>query len=140
MSQIEEVNEKIITALFLGMEGGTKRHYWDAYNLYMAYNGTLELSGMAPISGKQAIIDALFPDPDSDQGAVKVVSRSSNVVASGNFVFTERVDKHYDKAGTELASLNLSGVFEMSGGKIKRWADYGDMRAFAEIYGLEMIS
>ena len=140
MSQIEEVNEKIITALFLGMEGGTKRHYWDAYNLYMAYNGTLELSGMAPISGKQAILDTLFPDPDSDEGVQKVVSRSSNVVSSGNFIFTERIDKHYDKDGNELASLKLSGVFEMSGGKIKRWADYGDMRAFAEIYGLEMIS
>lgn len=139
MSQAEEINERIIIALFLGMEGGTKRHYWDAYNLYMAYNGTLELAGMEPIIGKQAIIDALFPDPDSDEGVVKVVSRTSNMVSSGKYVFTERVDKHFDKDGNELASMKLSGVFEMSAGKIKRWAEYGDLRPFAELYGLKMI-
>jgi limonene-1,2-epoxide hydrolase len=34
--------------------------------------------------------------------------------------------------------MNLSGVFELSGGKIKRFSDYGDMRKFAELYNLPM--
>ena len=140
MNQAEEINELIIVAFFLGMEGGTKRHYWDAYNLYMAYNGTLDFSGCEPVKGKQAILDALFPNPDSEDGVVKVLSRSTNMLASGNFVFTERIDKHYDKDGNELASVRVSGVFEMSGGKIKRLSDYGDMRAMAELYDLKMIS
>lgn|GEM_PF-960180 len=138
MDQAERVNERIIIAFFLGMEGGTKRHYWDAYNLYMAYNGTIDFSGIEPIKGKQAILDALFPDPDSSEGVVKVVSRATNMLATGNHVFVERVDKHYDKDDNELAVMNLSGVFELSGGKIKRFSDYGDMRKFAELYNLPM--
>jgi limonene-1,2-epoxide hydrolase len=138
VNQAEEINERIIIAFFLGMEGGTKRHYWDAYNLYMAYNGTLDFSGCEPITGKDAILDALFPDPDSDDGVVRVVSRSTNMLASGNFVFTERLDKHFDKSGNELASVKVSGVFDMSAGKIKRLSDYGDMRSIADVYGLKM--
>ena len=139
MTPAEEINERIIIAFFLGMEGGTKRHYWDAYNLYMAYNGTVDFSGCEPITGKDNILNALFPDPDSEDGIVKVVSRASNMLASGNHVFVERVDRHYDKDGNRLADMKLSGVFEMSAGKIKRFSDYGDMRPMAELYGLKMI-
>ena len=138
MTPAEEVNERIIIAHFLGMEGGTKRNIWGAYDLYMAYNGTLEFSGFAPITGKQEILDALFPDPDSDEGVTVIIPRLANIVCKDNFVFTERTDKYYDKDKNLLATIKASGTMEMNAGKIKRWSDYGDLRPLADIFGLEM--
>ncbi len=124
----------MIIALFLGMEGGTKKHLWEAYNLYMGYDGTYEISGMPVLDGKQAILDFFVPDQNSTDGVVKIVPRLHNIVVNGDNVFTERTDTYYDKDGGKITEIKVSGVMRLASGKIKRWADYCDARPLMELY------
>ena len=50
-----------------------------------------------------------------------------NLAADGNRVYTERVDRFFDGAGTEILSLRVMGVFEVNpDGTISQWRDYYD--------------
>lgn len=49
-----------------------------------------------------------------------------NIASNGNVVLTERTDNFYDKARQRIVSLDLMGVLEMDGAKIKSWRDYFD--------------
>ncbi len=49
-----------------------------------------------------------------------------HAAANGNVVLTERTDNFFDKAGKQIVSIKLMGVFEMDGPKIIAWRDYFD--------------
>lgn len=51
-----------------------------------------------------------------------------NIVASGDLVFTERVDRFEMDHGT--VELPVAGVFELRDGKIAAWRDYFDLQTF----------
>ncbi len=51
-----------------------------------------------------------------------------NIVAQGDVVMTERVDK-FDAQGNQVA-LPVMGVFELRDGKIAAWRDYFDLATF----------
>jgi limonene-1,2-epoxide hydrolase len=51
-----------------------------------------------------------------------------NIVAAGNIVIAERVDRTKTTAGD--VDLPCVGVFEMVDGKIKVWRDYFDMATY----------
>ncbi len=51
-----------------------------------------------------------------------------NILCSGNVVIAERVD--HIRAGDKSCDLPVVGVFELEGGKIKRWRDYFDMGTY----------
>jgi limonene-1,2-epoxide hydrolase len=51
-----------------------------------------------------------------------------NVAASGDVVFTERLDRI--TAGDRGVDLPVAGVFELEGGKIRVWRDYFDLATF----------
>jgi len=51
------------------------------------------------------------------------------IVADGDLVLTERVDHLFDGSGRRLASLRVSGTFELKGGRISAWRDYFDSAA-----------
>ena len=51
-----------------------------------------------------------------------------NIAASGEIVFTERVDR-IDSGGKHL-DLPVVGVFELRDGKIAAWRDYFDMATY----------
>ena len=53
-----------------------------------------------------------------------------NICASGDVVFTERLDR--TQAGEVAVDLPCCGVFEMEDGKIKVWRDYFDMATFTK--------
>lgn len=53
-----------------------------------------------------------------------------NIVADGDLVFAERVDRTV-VAGRKV-DLPCVGVFEMENGKIKMWRDYFDMATYTE--------
>jgi len=52
-----------------------------------------------------------------------------NVVAGGDVVIAERVDRTKTKNGKSV-DLPCCGVFEMRNGKIKVWRDYFDLASF----------
>ena len=48
-----------------------------------------------------------------------------NIAAAGDVVLTERIDRFIGQE--KSMSLQVMGVFELSGGKISAWRDYFDM-------------
>lgn len=134
MVNTDDINERIIIALFLGMEGGTKRHLWEAYNLYVAYNGSYEIEGVVQLEGKQAVLDFFCPDPDADDGVVKIVAALHDIAVDGNQVTVQRTDRYYGKDGAEMFALDVTGHFEMASGKVRRWKDVCDPAPLRELY------
>ena len=53
-----------------------------------------------------------------------------NIVAAGDLVYTERLDRTKTKQGD--VDLPCCGVFEMENGKIKEWRDYFDLNTFMQ--------
>jgi len=51
-----------------------------------------------------------------------------HILCSGNVVIAERVDRI--RAGGKSVELPVVGVFELEGGKIKKWRDYFDMATY----------
>jgi limonene-1,2-epoxide hydrolase len=51
-----------------------------------------------------------------------------NIAATGDTVFTERVDRI--DAGGKHADLPVAGVFEVVDGKIRAWRDYFDLATY----------
>jgi len=51
-----------------------------------------------------------------------------HVLCSGSVVIAERVDRI--RAGGKSVELPVVGVFELEGGKIKKWRDYFDMATY----------
>lgn len=72
------------------------------------------------------IIDAFVAQTGFARMGVDMV----NICASGNIVFTERVDRFFDGAGKEIMALRVNGVFEVGAdGRITAWRDYFDTKA-----------
>lgn len=53
-----------------------------------------------------------------------------NIAASGDVVFTERLDR--TRVGERTVDLPCCGVFEMQDGKIKVWRDYFDLQTYTK--------
>jgi limonene-1,2-epoxide hydrolase len=92
---------------------------------YFAEDGVYHNMPMAPISGR-ANVEKLIG------GFIGAWTQTKwdilNIVCSGNVVIAERVDRI--RAGDKSADLPVVGVFELEGGKIKRWRDYFDMATY----------
>lgn len=72
------------------------------------------------------IIDAFVAQTGFARMGVDMV----NFCASGNIVFTERVDRFFDHSGKEIMALRVNGVFEIGAdGRIAAWRDYFDTKA-----------
>jgi len=59
-----------------------------------------------------------------------------NAAASGNVVFTERIDR-FDMNGKQF-DLPVNGVFELRAGKIAAFRDYFDLASFEKPSGLKL--
>jgi limonene-1,2-epoxide hydrolase len=92
---------------------------------FFSDDGVYHNMPMAPIAGR-ANVEALIA------GFIGSWTRTKwdilNLVCSGNVVIAERVD--HIQAGGKSCDLPVVGVFELEGGKIKRWRDYFDLGAY----------
>jgi len=69
-------------------------------------------------------------------GAFSIELIVVNAAASGNVVFTERIDR-FDMSGKKF-DLPVNGVFELRGGKIAAFRDYFDLASFEKPSGLQL--
>lgn len=129
----EEINRRIVIALFKAWEGGTKQHVMDGYELYLSENCIYENSGLPPMT-KEETMKFFFSDPSSDEGIVKLKVDIHEMDAAGDLVWTERTDHHYDKDGNDVLTPKICGVFKLKGGKIVRWSDYFDPRPMLDLF------
>lgn len=85
---------------------------------------------MPAVQGKAAIKSVLdmFVKPSQS-----IEFAMLNTAASGDIVFTERIDKF--QMGEKRVELPVCGVFEVRGGKIAAWRDYFDMATWTRQAG-----
>ena len=82
---------------------------------------------MEAARGKAAIRAAINTFlPGSKSIEFKILKSAAN----GNVVFNERVD--FIDLGAKKIQLPVTGVFEISGGKISAWRDYFDLATFTK--------
>ncbi len=82
---------------------------------------------MEAARGKAAIRAAINTFlPGSKSIEFKILKSAAN----GNVVFNERVD--FIDLGAKKIQLPVTGVFEISGGKISAWRDYFDMATYTK--------
>jgi limonene-1,2-epoxide hydrolase len=82
---------------------------------------------MEPAKGKEAISGLLsFILGPASEISFEIV----NIAASGDVVFTERVDTF--RMGDKTVRLPVAGVFEVVDGKIAAWRDYFDLATWTK--------
>jgi limonene-1,2-epoxide hydrolase len=73
----------------------------------------------------RAVISSFLP------AAKTIQFKILHTAAAGNVVFNERIDIFDQKDGKHM-ELPVTGVFEVSGGKLSAWRDYFDMAMFTK--------
>ena len=92
---------------------------------YFAEDGVYHNMPLAPVSGRAAVEQLI-------RGFIGTWSEAKfellTVVSAGGTVIAERVDRI--RAGGKSVDLPCVGVFELEGGRIKRWRDYFDLATY----------
>lgn len=92
---------------------------------YFCDDGCYHNMPLDPVSGRSNILEFV-------QGFLTTWTATEweivTIVADGNIVVAERIDKTKTTAGN--VDLPCVGVFEMQQGKIKMWRDYFDMATY----------
>ncbi len=92
---------------------------------YFTADGCYHNMPMEPVSGREnvrAFIEAFLETWTRSEWEI------INIVAVGNIVIAERIDRTKTTAGD--VDLPCVGVFELEAGKIKLWRDYFDMATY----------
>ncbi|MEL7029562.1 MAG: limonene-1,2-epoxide hydrolase family protein [Pseudomonadota bacterium] len=121
-------NESIVTvrAFLEAMGRGRREDLREAYDRFLADDCVYENTGLPTFRTKAETMAFFFSDMTPDKGIVSIGVDLHHIAAAGDVVFTERTDHHYDASGADILTPKICGVFEVAGGKFKRWADYFD--------------
>jgi limonene-1,2-epoxide hydrolase len=123
-----EQYQQTVLDFFKAWEKGTFADIEAAYRHYLAADVFYENSGVPPcrnIEESVAFITAASTLPVLDIQTIRVELR--HIAATGNIVFTERTDWHYNTIGKATLVPVICGIMEFNeAGKIQRWADYFD--------------
>ena len=88
---------------------------------YFADDAVYHNMPMEPVTGKNGIREVLNLFVPAEEIEAEIV----HLVARGNLVFTERVDRF--RFGEKRVELPCAGVFEIRDDKIAAWRDYFDL-------------
>ena len=103
---------------------------------YMTDDCLWENSGLPACHGKSEALQSLEAYRNVT-GFERLKVDLRHVLASGDFVVTERVDHNLNGAGLEISNVPdpVLGIFEIRGGKVAAWRDYFDPRSFLGLWG-----
>jgi limonene-1,2-epoxide hydrolase len=93
---------------------------------YFTPDGTYYNMPIAPVSGHEALRPFIT---GFASGWASTEWDVVNLVAAGDLVIAERVDRTLTRHGKQI-DLPCCGVFEMEDGKIRVWRDYFDMGTY----------
>ena len=114
-------NEQVIRDFI----GAWSRLDTDELVAYFSDDGIYHNMPMGPVAGRENVRNLI-------RGFLSTWTKTDweirNLIASGNVVIAERVDR--TQAGAKRVDLPCTGVFVMEGGKIKEWRDYFDMATY----------
>jgi len=92
-------------------------------------DGTYHNMPVGPVSGRDNLRDFIT---NFTKDWTETVWDVKNVIADGDIVVAERVDK--TKMGHKAVDLPCLGIFEMENGRIKVWRDYFDLGTYMKAY------
>jgi limonene-1,2-epoxide hydrolase len=127
-------NEKLALMILQAMEDGDLAEKIEALcsdDFVWANSGLPTLNGKADIfasmqSGGFAQYIPIL------EGMTSFSADVLHIASSGNVVFTERIDHHWDAEGRDLMTPHIAGVIEISGGKISALRDFFDTVCFQQ--------
>jgi limonene-1,2-epoxide hydrolase len=93
---------------------------------YFAEDGVYHNVPLAPVVGRERIEQMIR---GFTAGWTETTWEIRNLVAAGDLVFVERLDR--TKAGAKTVDLPCAGVFEIAGGRIAAWRDYFDLATYS---------
>ena len=121
-------NERLALSLFKAMEDGT---LGEAIEKSCTEDFAWANSGLPTLEGKQAVLEHMARGGFTTVIPIlkSMVSFSADLIhiaSSGNVVFTERVDHHWDVDGRDLMTPHIAGVIEIREGKVCALRDFYD--------------
>ena len=127
-------NERLALSILKAMEDGdlgnripqlcTEDFVW-------ANSGLPTLRGQAAIFAHMAA-GGFASDIPILQGMTSFGADVMHIASSGNVVFTERIDHHWDADGRDLMTPHIAGVMEIRDGKIAALRDFYDTRCYQQ--------
>ena len=130
---MSEQNLKIVGDFFRAWEVGSYAQLRQ-YDHFLADDCLYENSGLPSCEGKSAAL-ALIDGIQAVTDIQSITAEVRGMAASGDLVFSERIDHHFDSNGVENLTPHICGVMEIRGGKIAAWRDYFDAGALLAALG-----
>lgn len=110
---------------FLDLCATGKSGIAEALNNYFTPGTVWENVGLATTTGVDEALGFLASAEES-AGITHFDVDMLCIVADGDRVLTERVDRLLNAAGEPVLTLRVMGIFEVADGKIAEWRDYFD--------------
>ena len=97
----------------------------DALRTYFTPATVWENVGLSTTTGVDEAL-AFLAGAEESSGMTHFDVDMLSIVADGDRVLTERVDRLLAETGEPILTLRLMGIFEVADGKIAAWRDYFD--------------
>jgi len=97
----------------------------EALHRYFTPTSVWENVGLARTTGVEEALGFLA-DAETSAGITHFDVDMLCIVADGDRVLTERVDRLLTAAGEPVVTVRVMGIFEVADGKIAAWRDYFD--------------
>ena len=121
-------NERLTLTLFKSMEDGDLA---EKIQNICTDDFVWANSGLPTINGKTELFEHMQKGGFAHQVPILQAMTSFSadllhIASSGNVVFTERIDHHWDAQGRDLMTPHIAGVIEIKDGEISALRDFYD--------------
>ena len=121
-------NERLALSLFKAMEDNTLA---DVIESSCTDGFVWANSGLPTLNGKAAVFEMMASGGFGSyltilEGMTSFSADLVHIASSGNVVFTERIDHHWDAQGRDLMTPHIAGVIEIRDGKVTALRDFYD--------------
>jgi len=134
LSQADNENEKLALMILKAMEDGDLVEQMEAL---CSDDFVWANSGLPTLNGKADILASMHSGGFAQHIPIlkEMTSFSADllhIASSGNVVFTERVDHHWDADGRDLMTPHIAGVIQIENGKITALRDFYDTACYQQ--------
>lgn len=123
---------EIVNAFAAGFSKG-ETGMSDTIRAYFTPKTVWENVGLATTTGIEEAI-GLLTQFDHGMKGITIEIEMLVIVADGNLVLTERIDRMLRADGSEIWAPRVMGIFEVEGDKIIAWRDYFDTAAAQALF------
>jgi len=121
-------NERLALLIFKAMEDGDLA---EQINALCSDDFVWANSGLPTLYGKTEVFQSMQTGGFAQhipilQGMTSFSADVLYIASSGNVVFTERIDHHWNAEGRDLMTPHIAGVIEVENGRISALRDFYD--------------